>query len=251
MFGYSEAFMNRPVIRDGVTDYICFTDDRTLKSDHWRFVYVDPEKYGPAKTAKLVKTSPHLFVSEYSSSLYVDNTVRLNGPPGEFWSHLSIQTPFVTFKHPWWDCPYMTADKLIEVGYLTHDQIDPQIADYREKGLPANAGMFHSAVLLRMHNLPEVKRLSDDWFAEIAKYSYRDQIPLSFLVWKTGFRVGLFPGRAVDDYLVMWPDVVGHRVPRAFNDETYIRLHPDVRDSGMTPREHYLKVGADEGRQWL
>jgi hypothetical protein len=93
--------------------------------------------------------------------------------------------------------------------------------------------------------------LSEAWFDEIIKYNHREQIPFSFLVWKTEFRLGFFPGHAVDDRLVKWPDFIGHRIPRGFKDEDYIRLHPDVVASGMTPREHYLKVGADEGRGWL
>lgn len=250
LFGYSEAFMNRPVIRDGNTAYVCFTDDRTLKSDDWSFVYIDPAKYGPVKTSKLVKTSPHLFLSEYSSSLYVDNTVRLNRPPCEIWSFLSEVKPFVVFRHPWWDCPYVESEKLVETGYLTQEQVDRQMSNYRADGFPKNSGMFHAAVLLRMHNNPAVKKISEEWFEEINKYNYRDQIPLSFLVWKTGFPLGFFPGLAIDDDLVMWPNFVGHRLPRAFNDDVYLGLHPDVASGTMNPREHFLKIGADEGRAW-
>ena len=95
MFGYSEAFVDRPVVMDGRTDYICFTDDPTLKSERWKFIYVDPQPLGPPKTSKLIKLSPHLFLGDYQSSLYVDNTVRINRSPDEIWSYFGSGATFL------------------------------------------------------------------------------------------------------------------------------------------------------------
>ncbi len=216
LFGGSEAFMNRRVVRDGRTAFICFTDDRSLKSKDWKFIYIDPRELGPAKTCKLIKTCPHRFLSAFSSSLYVDNTVRIDASPSAIWRKLSRSTPFVAFRHPWWDCPYREAEELVKNGYVTKQQIEEQMTDYASRGFPKNAGMFHGAILLRRHNDQRVRSLCEDWFSEIRKYSYRDQIPLSFLVWKSRFTMGIFGGRSdrEDNGLVKWPDFIGPRVPR-------------------------------------
>lgn len=54
------------------------------------------------------------------------------------------------------------------------------------------------------------------------------------------------------------PDVVGQRPttlidPNSFefNAERHLELHPDVRNSGINPYEHYLVFGIKEGRRYL
>jgi hypothetical protein len=250
MFGFSEAFQDRATVDDGKTDYLCFTDDTSLSSENWKFVHVDTSKYGIQKTSKLVKTCPHFFLSRYDSSLYVDNTVRINASPDEIWSHLSDDTPFVLYKHPMWDCPFVEADKVTQAGYADPKLIAEQIAAYERDGLPRNVGLFHGAILLRRHNDPHVKDLDERWFSEIKKYTYRDQVPLCYLVWKLQFKFGIFDGSARDDKLMLWPDNVGPRLPRAFDENTYLRINPGLDLQGMSPREHYFKVGMAQGLPW-
>ena len=106
LFGYSETFADRLYPRDGVTDYVCFTDDRSLTSRLWQFRYIDATKLGPVKkAAKMVKILPHRFVGDYGSSLYIDNTVELTAPPSKLVSFLNrSKSPMVCFRHPDRDC---------------------------------------------------------------------------------------------------------------------------------------------------
>lgn len=250
MFGSSEAFKDRQYPTDGITDFVCFTDDRKLTSSLWRFEYVDTELLGPQKTSKSVKLRPHLYLSAYKTSLYVDNTVRINAPLDEIFNHLSNETPFVTYKHNVWDCPYKESDAVIEYRFADPKVLTAQIEDYRRDGLPQNAGLYHTAILLRNHNHRHVQSFGKRWFAEVERYTYRDQVALSYLVWKLEFKLAFFDGFSTDDRLVFWPEDVGPRLPRGFVDEDYLRLNPDVSLEGMTPREHFLKVGSQLGLLW-
>ncbi len=250
LFGHSEYFKDRPYNRDDITDYICFTDDKTLSSDLWKFVYVDTKKYGAQKTSKLIKICPHLFLPQHKASLYVDNTVRINENIDIIFSHLSNEAPFVIYKHDLRDCAYMEAETVIELGYADPKILRSQIEDYERAGLPRKAGLYHGAVLLRNHHHREVKKIDNLWFHEIEKYSYRDQVALSYVVWKNRFPLSFFNGYSTDNKLVLWPDDVGDRLPRGFNDETYLRLNPELDLGGMTPREHFLKIGLKLGLPW-
>lgn len=250
LFGFSEKFMDRPIIKDGLTDYIVFTDDKNLSAKNWKVIYVSSVDLGPPKTSKLVKTCPHLFLSAYETSLYVDNTVRINAAPSDIWAYLSEETPFVVYKHPWWDCPYIETDKVKEYGLADPAALNSQIKRYESEGLPRNAGLFHGGILLRKHSDSKVAALSDSWFNEIKQYTYRDQVALSYLIWREKFKLGHFPGTATEDGLVFWPDDVGPRLPRTFNGDVYLRLNPTIDLQGMSPREHYLKVGFDRGLPW-
>lgn len=250
MFGFSEAFKDRNYPEDADTDYICFTDDRNLESETWRFVVVDTTLYGPQKTSKLVKLCPHLFLSDYKTSLYVDNTVRINSPLNEIFFHLSSIVPFVTYRHDLWDCAYTESDAVIEAKYADPRILKLQIENYERDGLPRHAGLYHSAILLRNHNHRGVKKFGDLWFREIQKYSYRDQVALSYLAWKYSFKLHVFDGYSTDDNLVFWPEDVGPRLPRGFVDDEYLHLNPDLDLNGMTPREHFLKIGSQVGLAW-
>jgi len=250
MFGFSEAFKDRSYQKYENTDYICFTDDRSLKSQLWQFVYVDTREHGPQKTSKLVKICPHLFLADYQTSLYVDNTVRINVPLDRIFFHLSDQTPFVTYRHDVWDCAYRESDAVIDAKYADPNILRSQITEYQRDGLPEHAGLYHSAVLLRNHHHRLVKNFGTLWFREIEKYSYRDQVALSYLVWKHGFKLSFFKGFSTDDNLVFWPEDVGPRLPRGFVEETYLRLNPNVSLHEMTAREHFLKIGYDLGLPW-
>ena len=80
LFGYSEPFADQHYEKDGRTDFICFTDDRSLQSDMWTFRYVDTGLLGPVRTAKMIKILAHRFLGEYETSIYVDNTIRMVAP---------------------------------------------------------------------------------------------------------------------------------------------------------------------------
>ncbi|EBY7415980.1 DUF616 domain-containing protein, partial [Salmonella enterica subsp. enterica serovar Alachua] len=148
LFGFSEKFKDRSYPKYNNTDYICFTDDKSLSSKQWRFIYIDTSLYGPQKTSKMIKICPHLFLKEYKSSLYVDNTVRINADIDTIFLNLSDNSPFVIYKHNLWDCPYTESEAVIKLGYADKILLSKQIESYNNDGLPRNCGLYHGAILL-------------------------------------------------------------------------------------------------------
>lgn len=251
MFGHSEQFADRHFRRDRRTDFICFTDDRSLTSKRWQFRYVDSTELGPVRTSKMIKHLPHRFLGEYASSLYMDNTVKPKVPARRFFALLDASpAPMLCFRHPERNCIYDEAVAVIDLQYDDPDIINAQMDHYRSLGHPAGAGLVASTVMLRRHNDPAVIAVMEDWHAEIRKWSYRDQLSFAFVARRHGFRTGHLAGTPYRNKLLKWPRVKGHRLPRAFRDEDYLRLNPDVAASGMNPRKHYITLGAAEGRAW-
>ena len=252
LVGYSEHFADWSYGLDGETDYICFTDDRTLRSDVWQFRYVDPSELGPVRTAKKVKILPHQFLPEYDASLYIDNTVLLTVPASHVFQSLRPDSrPMVCFKHPDRDCIYDEAEVVRELGLDSEEIIARQMQNYRDAGYPAHAGLIAGTMLLRRHNDPRVKAVMEQWFTQVCQHSYRDQLSFNVVARQNGFPVDHFPGSLVSNNLMHWPilrDMT--RVPRGFRDDRYLELHPDVRQLDLTPRQHYLLHGAKEGRAW-
>ena len=253
LFGYSEAFNDLVYERDENIDFICFTDMPELQSDFWRIEQVDRGGLDPARAAKQRKILAHRFLAEYTASLYIDNTVRLKMPPGEIFRRYLNQSrsPLVCFRHPWRHCVYDEAREVLELGFDKPERVNAQLSHYRELGYPQNNGLWKGAFLLRRQNDRRLVRVMETWFDLVRTYSQLDQISFPVAAWLHNFQPEFIPADFMDNDLLEYPYPPNPvRLPRAFDDELYLELNPDVRAAHMNPRQHYLSSGAAEGRRF-
>ena len=253
LFGYSETFADLAYERDPTIDFICFTDMPEVRSDFWQIVKVDRGRLDPSRAAKQRKILPHRFLSNYDSSLYIDNTVRLKMPPLEIFERFlePSASPFVCFRHPWRQCIYDEAREVIACDLEDPKRVNAQMDRYRESGYPAGNGLWKGAFLLRRHNDSGLIPLMETWFDHVCNYSNRDQLSLPVIFWLNQFQPGVIDLDFADNNVVEYPYPSNPiRVPRWFDDEAYLRLNPDVRAAKMNPRRHFLLHGAAEGRRF-
>lgn len=92
----------------------------------------------------------------------------------------------------------------------------------------------------------------EHWFEQVLAYSYRDQLSLNPVAWLHGFFLTYIESDFLSYEFLDWPVIKpgAVRLPRDFDDERYLTIHPDVRAAGMNPRRHYLLSGAAEGRAY-
>ena len=155
LFGYSEPFADARYEKDGETDFICFTDDRSLKSDFWTLRYVDPSLLGPVRTAKMIKILAHRSVADYETSIYLDNTIRMVVPYWKIFEMLRRSArPLIIFRHPGWSCVYDEAEVIKRLNYDDRTTVDAQMAHYRSLGHPENAGLVATGYQARRHTDP-------------------------------------------------------------------------------------------------
>lgn len=250
LFGYSEPFLDHKYSVGGRMDFICFTDDKSLASRNWQIKYIDSAEVGPVKTAKMVKLMPHRFLGEYGCSLYIDNTVKLKSPPLRIFECLEGGGPsMVCFKHPDRDCVYDEAGVVMDLGLDRPDVVLRQMDEYERIGHPRHAGLIAGTMLLRRHDDNSLNAVSEGWFEEVRKHSYRDQLSFNVVARLRNYSVGYFPGGLRENEFMTWP-VSQARLPRDFDNERYLSLHADVKAAGMNPRRHYLYFGAAEGRAY-
>ncbi|UVK45688.1 DUF616 domain-containing protein [Mesorhizobium sp. AR07] len=251
LFGYSEHFVDHHYERDDETDFLCFTDDKSLTSDFWRFRYLASTELGPVRTSKKAKILPHRYLATYSRSLYVDNTVQLVAPVSTLFEMLDASAvPMMCFAHNIRNCIYEEAKEVVALNYDDRPTIESQMSRYRATGHPEKAGLITGSTLFRRHNDPTVKSVMEDWFAEVQAHSYRDQLSFNYVARRRDFQPALLNGNSHDNDIMKWPVVVGPRLPRKFRDDVYLALNPDIKAAGMNPRQHYLLHGASEGRRW-
>jgi hypothetical protein len=252
LFGHSELFNDFEYERDGI-DFICFTDDPELRSDFWKIELVPRRALDPARAAKKIKALPHIYLSQYDHSLYIDNTMRLKVPPARmFEEYLAPATsPLVCFRHPERDCVYDEARVVLSIGFDTPERVNPQMALYRYLGYPAKNGLTKSGLLLRQHQNPALQRVMNTWCEQIFCHSKRDQLSLLPACRFENFELQYIPSTFDAAALLDWPVIKDNlRVPRDFDEALYLELNPDIATINMDPRKHYLLWGQNENRKY-
>lgn len=158
--------------------YICFTD-QDLKSDVWEVRKVPVMPCGSVKTARHYKINFHKHI-EAEFSMWIDATFVINTNLNRWWRQ--FREPFTTIDHPFDDCIYKEAVSCLEIQRGEPDLIRKQITDYHADGLPENFGLISSGILMRQR-APEVTEFCEQWWAQVEKYSSRDQIAFTYTYW--------------------------------------------------------------------
>ena len=252
LFGHSEQFNDFTYERDDI-DFICFTDDPDLRSDFWKLVVLPRQLIDPARMAKKIKALAHVFLPGYDWSLYIDNTVRLKASPrGLFDEFLApARSPLVCFRHYERDCVYDEADVVLMLNFDTADRVNYQMSLYRYLGYPARNGLAKNAMLLRRHHDPGLQRAMSIWADQTLAHSKRDQLSMVPSCWFAGLEIEYLRKRFDEYQLLEWPVVKdGLRLPRDFEEASYLELNPDLASIGMDLRKHYLLHGLRERRRY-
>lgn len=179
------------VVTPGV-DYICFTDDPTLKSKTWKFRPIPEELSGLSKVKQQrgVKILAHRYLPDYDISVWVDGAVQVRGNIKEYLKSLDFNKYCVFIpEHPARKCIYAEKDACIRAQKIKGDGIplaEKQMKRYKEEGFPANYGLVQTNVMMRRHNDPYSKELMGKWWEELKDYSHRDQLSFNYALWRIG-----------------------------------------------------------------
>jgi GT2 family glycosyltransferase/glycosyltransferase involved in cell wall biosynthesis len=166
-------------------DYICFADHEIENSGVWQQRCFDYLNVDPTRTARFVKLHPHIYLSEYKASMWLDANLWLKGNPDELFDLLADQ-PIIAFTHPHRNCIYDEAREIIDRGGLDDERIVlSQMERYRAAGFPEKFGLVETNILIRRHNDRAVRDLMTLWWAEILNGSRRDQLSFNYTLWRT------------------------------------------------------------------
>ncbi len=186
LFGDIDKFDKDYYTLHSSIDYILITD-RTYENDNgWHVIAVDIELDNPRYTAKFFKVFPHLFLSVYDISLWIDSNMyvcRQHFNPEEVIGKsnenfcLFLHNKRSTVAQEVFECILKGKD---DVGILMR-----QFAFYIKAGFPwRDEPLRLGRYLLRRHNEKDVIELMELWWTMISTFSIRDQISLPYCIWK-------------------------------------------------------------------
>ena len=175
-------------IADKNVCYICFTDNPDLAPNGWTLKFSTPTFPGDiVRSSREQKIRAHRWLGNFTKSIYIDSSVQLKVSPTELWDYLmpDITLLFGAFHHSFRDTIEDEFREVFKAGLDDTFILAEQIESYEE---------FHPSILqekpiwggllARRHNDPGCIEVMEEWFANVIRYSRRDQLSLPFALSK-------------------------------------------------------------------
>lgn len=184
--------LRQPLAVDENYDYICFSND--IKGERvgaWQIRPIPFEHKDKARLSRYVKILPHKALMDYEWSLWLDANIQITDK--EFYAILESKTSEdgkiyqVNHCFPPCDCIYDEIKYAYLCGVSGFRKTFRQYWHLKRSGFPTHRGLFENNLILRKHNDVQVRKISDEWWAEFMSYTKRDQFNLMYVYWKNNF----------------------------------------------------------------
>jgi hypothetical protein len=180
---------------------VAFTDGATHPA--WRVLPLPTGDLGPKRATSAVKLLPHRVFPDARLSLWLDANFRVTCDVEAMVTDVLADADIALHAHPERDCIYDEALACIELGRDLPATICAQVVRYAQLGFPPRAGLVAGAVVLRRHTAA-VAALNEDWWAEVAGGSCREQLSFDYVAWRRRIPVARFPSHLWHGPLFGW-----------------------------------------------
>lgn len=204
MVVYTAIFGGKDKLREvnpvsGV-DYVCFTNDRSLRSGCWKIVVAEDDPAPPRMRAKIAKILPHRYFPDYEYSLWVDGTHTPAVDPRYLVVKYLKTNDIAMFRHPVRDCLYDEMDACLKYNKGNAADIRRQRDRYREEGYPPHNGLATCSIILRRHRSDHLVQAMEDWWEQINRFSERDQISFNYVKHRHRLNYTAIPGHVYNNH---------------------------------------------------
>lgn len=151
------------------------------------------EGLSSVKKQRYIKLHPDEVLSEdmtgkkYDYTIYLDGSARITCDIKPLvYSLIDSGKSIAIHQHADVDCIYDEAQNCWIRGKAKWKDFREQMKSYRQEGMPRHFGLHETSVIIRKCNDPELHSVMDEWWRQIERYSHRDQLSLSYALWKNG-----------------------------------------------------------------
>lgn len=184
IFGDYDVLHDVKYVEEGFK-YICFTDNRELKSDIWEIRYVDLKKeQNIALKVREYKIMPHRYFPDYDTSIWIDGNFSIVGSQRRFMEKYQRQADILFFPHYERNCVYSEIAACMMANRAPKSLLMKQMRKLLSVNYPEDNGLLSAGYIVRNHNEPKIVKAMEEWYEEVRKYSQRDQISLPYILYK-------------------------------------------------------------------
>ena len=167
--------------------YNAYTNRPSYQHPQWVVTIVASEsgrdRENPARFAKQFKFHPEKY-SKGEIRIWADANVSLTEKMKEVLEDEMTRYDLFFFKHYTRDCVYDEAIEVITSGRDSAEIVESQMKRYRDEGFPEHFGLPECNVIVSRET-PEVRAFFELWEKEVESGSVRDQLSVSYALWKT------------------------------------------------------------------
>ena len=172
-------------------DYICFTDSEKLlrykNYGAWQIRKLEFNKLNNALNNRWHKTHPHILFPDYEESIYIDGNIILTD--GQVFDEILNKKMNLVLPEHWKDdCIYNEIERVRENCFDTNENLLKVKNFLLMNNFPVHYGLNENNLIYRRHNDSKIIRIMNDWWSFIKEYSKRDQLSLSYVLWKNGIK---------------------------------------------------------------
>ncbi len=190
IIGKYDKLKEPKVVTEGF-DYVCFTDNATLKSPIWKIVPVtNTQGLDNFRLARKIKISCNSVLNEYDLSIWIDGSILINCDLNNFLDVNYHGEDIVVLTHPYRSCVYEEAKLCIKLKKDQPEIIKKQMDEYTSEGYPVANGLVGTGLMIRNHRSKKVEEFMNRWWNEVHLKSKRDQLSFNFVLWKHQLSVG-------------------------------------------------------------
>ncbi len=182
-------------INEGI-DYICFTNNKKIKSETWKIIYIEDNKLDNHYLSRKIKMLGDPYLDKnYTLSIYVDASIIFKKSVKEFLSnYFDLEKDLLAAcKHSVRNSIKEEAIACIEQKKDNEKTIRRQLSFYQEDNFADNLGLLEMTLIIKRHNNPLVRKTMKLWFEMISKYSKRDQLSFMYCLFKTKLPFRVIP----------------------------------------------------------
>jgi hypothetical protein len=172
-------------------DCIAYVDRERANVSGWRQIVV-PLPWAPVKTSKLYK----IMLPDDEYSLWVDASIPLWTDPKLLVDGYLGKHDMALFRHPnKRKGVYAEAEAVKAIKKWKPEEVDAQMAYYREQGMPENyPEVFPACTILLRKNTPRMREFAARWWEQVFRFTGRDQLSFSYVAWKMKLDWATLPG---------------------------------------------------------
>ncbi len=190
-------------------DYILFTNNKELKSDFWKVVYIENDGLDNIRLNRKIKILGHeLINNNYDYSVYIDGSISLRKPITEFIKNCCDFDKYdlIGFRHSMRDCIYVEGKACLKYMKEEKKQIIKEMDYIKSKNYPEHNGLMENTIFAKNLKSEKVKETCKLWFDMVMDYSCRDQLSFCFCAYQTKLKYKLLDMNVFDnEYFINVP----------------------------------------------
>lgn len=165
-------------------DYVLFTDKPAFDVGVYKIRPISYFNEDVIKTARYIKTHPHLLLNEYDIAIWIDSNITIIGDIYPLINKfINSKNPVGAVRHPIRNNIYEEIEECILRNKDHNSTLQKQVSNYKKLDFYHSDLIESNFMMFKVKNR-QVHKFLNTWWEEIDKFSRRDQLSLNYSLLK-------------------------------------------------------------------